>query len=441
MFDNTVKEKKKFILQKLHIGQQYIYEHMKRFTVLACGRRFGKTEFCIYIVIKILLKGGRVGWVAPTYKLITAVYYFIANYFEGEIDRKNEQHHYIYLKNGGQIEFWSIDNNEDVGRSKWYNLVVIDEAGMIKNLWKIWQSAIKLTLMDYQGSAIFAGTPKGRNGFYKAFVLGSNNNKKDWVSFSAKTGANPFIKPDEIESMMEDMSQELIEQEIEAKFLDDSGSVFKNVSVVSTEEMLDAGLEGHKYIMAIDPARVNDFFVISIMDKESKTQVYMDRFQGLDIKPSYERVKTVYELFKPELIAIETNQYRGLYELLRDDGLPVTEVITTNELKHAMIDALALAIQLNQIKLLDNNIQRSELMAYEVERLDSGRMRFGAPVGYHDDTVVSLSINHWYVKQQDYSALDRIYGVKDEKDKQLSAEETWERLKMKYNVKNDDDNF
>ena len=68
---------------------------------------------------------------------------------------------------------------------------------------------------------------------------------------------------------------------------------------------------------------------------------------------------------------------------------------TTNATKAEIIQALELAFEHKAIRILDNSIQKAELMAYESEKLPSGLIRYGAPQGMHDDTVIALCLAWW----------------------------------------------
>jgi hypothetical protein len=81
-----------------------------------------------------------------------------------------------------------------------------------------------------------------------------------------------------------------------------------------------------------------------------------------------------------------------LVEQLQRDGLPVQPFLTTNATKAAAIDALALAFERGDIRILNDPVLIGELQAYEMERLPSGMMRYNAPSGMHDDTVMSLAL-------------------------------------------------
>lgn len=71
--------------------------------------------------------------------------------------------------------------------------------------------------------------------------------------------------------------------------------------------------------------------------------------------------------------------------------------------KGPLIDGLALAIESEQIRLLDENLcdghladavraQNIELKSYLVERMPSGRYKYGVPRGQHDDTVIATAL-------------------------------------------------
>ena len=44
------------------------------------------------------------------------------------------------------------------------------------------------------------------------------------------------------------------------------------------------------------------------------------------------------------------------------------------------------------IRIVNDPVLVSELVAYQAERPSSGMMRYGAPSGQHDDTVMALAL-------------------------------------------------
>ncbi|MGC8838503.1 MAG: hypothetical protein ACP5UM_08815 [Anaerolineae bacterium] len=65
---------------------------------------------------------------------------------------------------------------------------------------------------------------------------------------------------------------------------------------------------------------------------------------------------------------------------------------TTNATKAQVVDALALALEQGELKLLPDPVLLSEMESFEMEQLPSGMVRYSAPPGMHDDCVISLCL-------------------------------------------------
>jgi hypothetical protein len=81
-----------------------------------------------------------------------------------------------------------------------------------------------------------------------------------------------------------------------------------------------------------------------------------------------------------------------LIEQLKSEDYRVHSFTTTNASKAEVIDALTLAFEKGELKILDLPVLIDELQAYEAERLPSGLLRYSAPEGYHDDCVMALAL-------------------------------------------------
>jgi hypothetical protein len=79
-------------------------------------------------------------------------------------------------------------------------------------------------------------------------------------------------------------------------------------------------------------------------------------------------------------------------EQLWRDGLPVQPFTTTNSSKTAIIEALALALERADLAILPDAVLIAELQAFQAEPTASGMMRYSAPAGQHDDTVVATAL-------------------------------------------------
>src|SRR3954451_8982125 len=111
-------------LPRPHPAQRAILQGTRRFNVLACGRRFGKTTFGEHRLLEPLLAGYPVAWFAPTYKYLSEVWRDFVRLLRPGIRYKNRSEYRIELITNGSIEFWSLQD-PDAGRSRKYRRVVI----------------------------------------------------------------------------------------------------------------------------------------------------------------------------------------------------------------------------------------------------------------------------------------------------------------------------
>ncbi len=221
----------KIELPALHKAQREVARSFaeNRRVVLRCGRRWGKTTLLERTALKLALKGRKVGWFGPQYRLNTPTYQRLGRLGAPMLRRRSQIDQILEFHGGGSVEFWTL-LDPDAGRSRFYDLVIIDEASLIpKGLIDIWQQSIAPTLLDRGGSAIMAGTPKGidpDNYFYWA----CSDPKTEWLQFYQPTMTNPTLKPEEVARLKTDYPPLVYQQEYLAEFVDWSGAAFFNVN-------------------------------------------------------------------------------------------------------------------------------------------------------------------------------------------------------------------
>jgi hypothetical protein len=374
--------------------QRDVLAEARRFNVLACGRRWGKTEIEKQILIDPALHGKPTGYFAPSYKLVLEVWSGLLRTLSPLITRRDFSQKRIELLTGGVIEMWTLDD-PDAGRSRKYAAAVIDEAGLVSNLMTIFQEAIRPTLMDMGGSAWFAGTPKGHNDFYHLYELAGQ--RSDWARWQRPTHDNPFIDRAELDAAQADMTESRYRQEILAEFLEDGAGVFRYVRrAVYGVEMTLAELRDApgQYAIGVDLGKIQDYTVFAVINLQTGRIVHIQRMQG-DYTVQLDRLRALADACRPQTVIIETNTGQMFIEQAWGMGLPVVGFTTTAATKQPLIERLALALEHEAIGLPDDAVLISELMAYESERLPSGIMRYGAPEGQHDDTVIAVALA-WY---------------------------------------------
>lgn len=375
-------------------GQRAIYRHGARFHVVSCGRRFGKTEFGKLIVIESLLKHKTdVWWVAPTYKMSSNIWRYFRTMLKPYATWVSGAERVIELPTGNALTIWTA-NQADTMRGGAPGVVVIDEAAMIPT-GAMWQAVIRPALTDKQGRALFLSTPRGRNWFWDLFNRGNDPEFPSYKSWHFPSWYNPALPKGEIEEARRTLPSNFFEQEYAAKFIEDAGEVFRGVTAVSVADIPDKPYQS-RFVFGLDWGKKHDFTVISVFDIDKQRQVDLDRFNKVGWALQRGRIKRMYEKWQPLKIYAESNSIgEPNIEALQDEGMPVVSFQTTNASKNEIIQSLSLAIEREDITLLNDRVQIAELQAYQMNTSMSGAFTYSAPDGGHDDTVMATAIA-WY---------------------------------------------
>lgn len=311
--------------------------------------------------------------------------------------RRSAQDHRLEFVTGGLLEFWSLDN-PDVARGRKYRRVIVDEAAMIPSLMDAWNYVLRPTLVDYSGDAYFMSTPKGRNGFWQMWLLGQDDSNTEWKSWQMPTSVNPFVPSSEIEAMRFAMPERIYAQEINADFIDDNGSVFRNIAANMTAPVSrPEDHQGHAIVAGVDWGKQNDFTCISLGCADCRMEVARDRFNQIDYTFQRQRLGVLIERWQPYVILAESNSIgEPIIEMLQQEELPVVPFQTTASSKPPLIENMALVLERNEWKFQADPVWTGELEAYErtVSQM-TGRSSYSAPEGVHDDTVIARALMLW----------------------------------------------
>lgn len=315
----------KIKLDRPHSAQQRIIDEAKRFNIVVCGRRFGKTKLGISRAVLAALEGQPVGWFSPTYRMLSEVWRELCEVCAPIARRINNQEHRIDLVGKGFIEMWSLDN-PDACRGRKYRRIIVDEAAQVKSLKEAWQNVLRPTLADLEGDAWFLSTPRGMNFFYTLWSYGDNPDMAEWKSWQMPTSANPYIKPSEVQAMGAELPRTIYDQEVLAQFIPDGSGVFRGVqdAVLPNDDILrDEAEEGHEYVFGVDLAKYQDFSVVTVLDATTRRVVAVDRFNEMDYTTQALRIKALYQRFKPRQVIVESNSIGGPFTEMLRAGTPV----------------------------------------------------------------------------------------------------------------------
>jgi len=176
----------------------------------------------------------------------------------GFIVNENVNLGWVELVNGVKIYLKGAEN-DDALRGEGNRIVVLDEyASMAKH---VWNEILEPTLMDVEGDALFIGTPKGKNHFYRLFMNALTHPQPywdDWEAFHFKSNDNPFIMERELKRIVSRNqnegglnSRDTARQEIEADFVSGGSRILDpgNFRIVPTFDPRDS-----RFYVTVDPA-------------------------------------------------------------------------------------------------------------------------------------------------------------------------------------------
>lgn len=386
------------VLPRPHEAQRRVIAEAARFNVVCCGRRFGKTTLGVDRLLGPALGGLPVGWFAPTYKILIPAYRAVVALLAPITARRSDSEHRIELVTGGVIEFWSLDD-PDGCRGRAYARIVIDEAAQVMRLEEAWTKVIRPTLTDHEGDAWFLSTPRGLNYFHTLWQRGQDAAQPDWASWQMPTTANPHIAPTEVEAARKELPALVFAQEYLAQFIPDGAGVFRKVQLAATAEPQEAPIVGHEYLIAADWGKLSDWTALVVWDAAFGHLVKIDRFQQIDYTVQIGRLRALCERFRPTALAPERNSMGEpiVEQIARAPWCPplLLPFTTTNQSKALAVEAFALALEQEAVKVIPDPALVGELHAFEGTRLPSGLIRYGAPEGMHDDTVMAAVIGYW----------------------------------------------
>lgn len=303
--------------------QQQVVREAKRFNVVCIGRRAGKSTLGIDRCATRETLAYPVGWFSPTYRMLTEIWREANRILTPIVARRSAQDHRLEFVTGGVLEFWSLDN-PDVARGRKYRRVIVDEAAMIPALMDAWNYVLRPTLTDYGGDAYFLSTPKGRNGFWQMWQWGVDPEQSEWSAWQMPSHVNGKIDPAEFDAMKDTLPEMAYRQEILAEFLENEGSVFRNIKACMNAP-LDVKPEDHwnHYVIAgLDLAKQNDFTTISIGCRDCRVEIARDRFNQVDYLFQVERIKTICQKWNVQSLLVDSTGVGSpiLEQLQRDLG-------------------------------------------------------------------------------------------------------------------------
>lgn len=372
--------------------------------------RFGKSALAAYIALKYLLSDNQRIWIVSlSYDMAQKVFTYV-NQFAGAYDKRLLRHsssrppqRFEFPEVNSFIECKSIENVSSLLGEE-LDLVIFDEAARFPP--EIYERYIAARLSSRKGKLISISTPFGKNWFYR-------NHLQADAKFNFKTIDNPTwalgeeqmilpeeerkkIQLEEWERMRKMLPEQIFKQEYEAAFLDDAASVFRGVRSCIDNNCLEDVKNGHSYILGVDLGKVEDYTVITVMDRTENKVVYWDRFNKIDYTFQKVRITSIAQRYNFAKIIIDSTAVGGpIKEDLERDGNHIDDFKFSMKSKKELVEKLSICIEQKLIGIPDNPILLEELESFGYHITKDRNVVYSAPQGLHDDSVYSLALAVW----------------------------------------------
>jgi len=416
-----------------HASQSLVHGSNKRFRVLDCGRKWGKTELGQREMMDYMGVPESIGWwAAPQYSVAEIAWERLNNALNPKlIKTRSRRDHRITFINDSTLKFISTDNEKGlVGEG--IDFLIMEEAAYIKE--GVWLEKIRPNLGDAQrkGDCLMISTPAGYNWFFKEWVKGQDEKFLDYESWRYDFNILPVVNevidehlggfPSWLNPHWKDLPtiihqpRGIVLQEYGGRFLQDLSNVFLGLSKIIDK---DVGLTEKpdpdtQYYIGYDVARsgAGDNAVLTVIsEREYKgtTRIAVDHITvmlGKSLPYQVQVVKDIAEEWNDAPVLVDTTNPMGdsVYEFVEANYKNVYGLHYTNANKRDMIDNLSIISQTGKLLIPNKNDECDELIN-EMRMFGAGRNRDGsikyeAPTGFKDDRVNSLGLACWQLKEE-----------------------------------------
>lgn len=365
-------------------------------------RKAGKTALALNKLIYEAFKNPKkVFWyVAPTYRQAKEIIWrdpeMLQKYLPMEIvDKKNDTELVIYLKNGSVIGVKGADEPDSLRGPNPLG-VVLDEFALMKKV--IWEEIISpIMFANPDAWCWFIGTPKPI-GMHFQQLHERAKTLENWLALMQTAEQTKIIPESQLAEAKKTMTEMAYRQEFLCEWFTEGGVVFRGIERCLENKVYEPDLPDPRftYQFGIDLAQLVDWTVKIGINIQRQRIGYFERYNQLDYRTQRARIEAVLRRYGNALANVDQT---GIGEVITQDlldaNLNINGIKFTEAIKRDLINNLAIMMEQGQIKFPNIPELIEELRIFGFEIMPSGRIRYGAPEGYHDDCVIALALAVW----------------------------------------------
>ncbi len=392
-----------------HAGQREFLLNPAKIKVLACGRRWGKTDACAASIVAALSRE------SPTRHVILAPTLDQARLlFDRSLDLLERAHKEAAVRDAGKAvrepqvrrspypklaygAHTVIARSGHLGRALRGNEathIVIDEASYVPE--ELITEVAMPMLATTEGYLTMIGTPHGLNHFWRFFRMGQTGEHGVW-SRRAPSSESPYVSREYLDVQRELISERAFRVEYEAEFLDCEGRVFRTEAVEGCVVPRLPNPPAPPFFIGVDWARYTDFTAVAVVcgTRRQAQLVEVERFHGISWAEQVARVARQIERFPSARVLCDaTGSGDPLLEMLQGvvSGASVKGLRFTSGSKAELVDGLAWLIENRSLAMEPYPELLRELEHFESRPTPAGNRKLEARGGYHDDLVIALAL-------------------------------------------------
>lgn len=378
-----------------------------RFKFLTIHRKAGKTALASNKLIMKSLKQRGIAWyVAPTYAQGKEIVWrdpeMLFKYLPREVllKKPNESELTVPFVSGSILSVKGADKPDSL-RGPNPMIVVLDEVYLMKK--EIWTEILLPIAMANPLMEIWMiGTPKPVGRFWhelkETFERRMKAGDPNYYAMTLTADDSGILSAGQLAEAKATMTQAAYEQEFGCVYHGEDGIVFRGIERCRTGEEYRETVPDLKcrFQFGIDLARLVDWTVITGVNRATFRVDYFDRFNQIDYQLQKARIEATLRRYGNGMANIDaTGVGDPIVQDLQARGLNVTGITFTEAMKANLITNLALMIEQGKIKIPEIPTLIEELQIFGYETTKSGRIRYSAPEGRHDDCVLSLALAVW----------------------------------------------
>lgn len=390
-----------------------LYDKTPRGSVIVCksARQRGKSFALMNLLLKETINKPKFKAVVvvPSYQLARKQYKELIDLI-GNIPKliksANSSFFDIEFYNGSTIKYKSAESRDNLRGESGVHLLCCDEAAFVDL--ETFTTCCLPYVQTTRGKILLISTPRFKSDtclFYRYWSASKEGKKGIYTFDFCDYDTSCMLSKEQEQMFKETMTPSTFRNEILGEFLEQQSDLFNLEPILKNNVLC-----GEYLVMGVDFSSGvgGDYTVLSLFNNER--QMYkMFRFNDLTPSQTIDFIINVLKDYPIKKAVFEKNSIGAVYlsELRKKVAknnirTQIIEFQTTNSSKRQIIEDLILAVQNQNITILDLFDIKNELLALEMKQTPSGLITYSGGGNTHDDICISISLALYGLKQGQY---------------------------------------